>query len=78
MLIGQMGEIEKNASIEIFSAEDSDDFIFLISTRAGSGGLNLTVANTTIIFDTGWNPQNDLQAQGSCQRIGQTQKKLMF
>lgn len=78
MLIGQMGEIEKNASIEIFSAEDSDDFIFLISTRAGSGGLNLTVVNTTIIFDTGWNPQNDLQAQGSSQRIGQTQKKLMF
>lgn len=72
MLIGQMGEIEKkNASIEIFSAEDSDDFIFLISTRAGSGGLNLTVANTTIIFDTGWNPQNGLQAQGRCQRIGQ-------
>lgn len=74
MLIGQMGETEKNASIAKFSAEDSDDFIFLISTRAGSEGLNLTVANTTIIFDPDWNPQNDLQAQGRCHRIGQTQK----
>ena len=74
MLIGSMGEIEKNAAIAQFSDENSDEFIFLISTRAGSEGLNLTVANITIIFDPDWNPQNDLQAQGRCHRIGQTQK----
>ncbi|OHT13784.1 SNF2 family N-terminal domain containing protein [Tritrichomonas foetus] len=74
MLIGSMGETEKNAAIAQFSAKDSKDFVFLISTRAGSEGLNLTVANITIIFDPDWNPQNDLQAQGRCHRIGQTQK----
>ncbi|KAH0795220.1 SNF2 family N-terminal domain containing protein [Histomonas meleagridis] len=74
MLIGSMDDNERNSSIERFSSIDSDSFIFLISTRAGSEGLNLTVADTAIIFDPDWNPQNDLQAQARCHRIGQTQK----
>ncbi|OHT09131.1 SNF2 family N-terminal domain containing protein [Tritrichomonas foetus] len=74
LLIGSMSDSDKTSAIERFSAEDSKSFIFLISTRAGSEGLNLTVANTAIIFDPDWNPQNDLQAQARCHRIGQTQK----
>lgn len=46
-------------------------FIFLLCTRAGGVGINLTAADTVIIFDSDWNPQNDLQAQARCHRIGQ-------
>ena len=47
-------------------------FIFLISTRAGGLGLNLTAADTVILYDSDWNPQVDLQAQDRCHRMGQT------
>ncbi|KAH9268936.1 hypothetical protein BASA83_009070 [Batrachochytrium salamandrivorans] len=45
--------------------------VFLLCTRAGGVGINLTAADTCIIFDSDWNPQNDLQAQSRCHRIGQ-------
>ncbi|MGH0117363.1 UNVERIFIED_CONTAM: hypothetical protein FKN15_033458, partial [Acipenser sinensis] len=48
---------------------DPDVFIFLLSTRAGGLGINLTLADTVIIFDSDW---ADLQAQDRCHRIGQT------
>ena len=54
-----------------FSAPGSDRFIFLICTRAGGVGINLTAADTVIIYDSDWNPQNDIQAQARCHRIGQ-------
>jgi SNF2 family DNA or RNA helicase len=42
-----------------------------LCTRAGGLGINLTAADTVIIFDSDWNPQNDIQAQARCHRIGQ-------
>jgi chromodomain-helicase-DNA-binding protein 7 len=45
--------------------------VYLLSTRAGGFGINLTAADTVIIFDSDWNPQNDLQAQARCHRLGQ-------
>ncbi|MEJ1272775.1 hypothetical protein NN561_003629 [Cricetulus griseus] len=53
----------RQAAIDRFSKPDSDRFVFLLCTRAGGLGINLTAADTCIIFDSDWNPQNDLQVQ---------------
>lgn len=55
----------RQAAIDRFSRPDSDRFVFLLCTRAGGLGINLTAADTCIIFDSDWNPQNDLQVQNT-------------
>ncbi|XP_022915044.1 chromodomain-helicase-DNA-binding protein 1 [Onthophagus taurus] len=64
------GELRRQA-LDHFNADGSTDFCFLLSTRAGGLGINLATADTVIIFDSDWNPQNDLQAQARAHRIGQ-------
>merc|ERR1739846_79035 len=56
----------------IFNDPSSEYFIFLLSTRTGGLGLNLQTADTVIIFDSDWNPHQDLQAQDRAHRIGQS------
>ena len=56
----------------------SDRFVFLLCTRAGGLGINLTAADTVIIYDSDWNPQNDLQAQARCHRIGQNKAVKVY
>lgn len=51
--------------------EDQNIFIFLLSTRAGGLGINLTAADTVIIHDIDFNPYNDKQAEDRCHRVGQ-------
>ena len=51
----------RHQAMEHFNAPGSEDFCFLLSTRAGGLGINLATADTVIIFDSDWNPQNDLQ-----------------
>ncbi|KAI0263616.1 SNF2 family N-terminal domain-containing protein [Gloeopeniophorella convolvens] len=52
--------------------------LFLLSTRAGGLGINLTAADTVVFYDQDWNPQMDLQAQDRAHRIGQTRPVLVF
>ncbi|ESO02849.1 hypothetical protein HELRODRAFT_174282 [Helobdella robusta] len=51
---------------------DSKIFCFILSTRSGGIGVNLTGADTVIFYDSDWNPTMDAQAQDRCHRIGQT------
>lgn len=51
----------RQQAMDHFNAPGSEDFCFLLSTRAGGLGINLATADTVIIFDSDWNPQNDLQ-----------------
>ncbi|XP_013396616.1 transcription activator BRG1 isoform X1 [Lingula anatina] len=62
---------DRGSLLEKFNCKNSEYFIFLLSTRAGGLGLNLQVADTVIIFDSDWNPHQDLQAQDRAHRIGQ-------
>ena len=52
--------------------------MFLLCTKAGGLGINLVAADTCIIYDSDWNPQNDLQAQARCHRIGQKKEVKIY
>ncbi|KAK7934480.1 hypothetical protein WMY93_005376 [Mugilogobius chulae] len=62
---------DRGMLLKKFNEEGSQYFIFLLSTRAGGLGLNLQAADTVVIFDSDWNPHQDLQAQDRAHRIGQ-------
>lgn len=51
---------------------DKRVFAFILSTRSGGVGINLTGADTVVFYDSDWNPTMDAQAQDRCHRIGQT------
>jgi len=76
-LDGSMNFLDRQANIDKFN-QDPEYCIFLLSTRAGGLGINLTAADTCIIYDSDWNPQQDLQAQDRCHRIGQTKPVMIY
>jgi len=76
-LDGRVRGTDRQKSIDRFNQEE-DAFLFLLSTRAGGVGINLTAADICIIFDSDWNPQNDVQAQARCHRIGQTKDVRIY
>lgn len=69
-LDGSTPAAARHAAMEAFNRPDSPDFAFLLSTRAGGLGINLATADTVIIFDSDWNPQNDLQVCALPQHSG--------
>ncbi|KAI0388031.1 P-loop containing nucleoside triphosphate hydrolase protein [Hypomontagnella monticulosa] len=77
-LDGTIGAGPRRLAINHFNAEDSADFCFLLSTRAGGLGINLMTADTVIIFDSDWNPQADLQAMARAHRIGQKRPVTVY
>ncbi|PHZ12069.1 uncharacterized protein RHIMIDRAFT_203115, partial [Rhizopus microsporus ATCC 52813] len=77
-LDGSVPQESRRQQIEEFSDPKSDTMLFLLSTRAGGLGINLTAADTVVIFDSDWNPQMDLQAQDRVHRIGQTKPVLIY
>jgi ATP-dependent helicase STH1/SNF2 len=70
-LDGSTKSDDRSDLLRRFNAPGSDYFCFLLSTRAGGLGLNLQTADTVIIYDSDWNPHQDLQAQDRAHRIGQ-------
>lgn len=55
-----------------------DIFVFLLSTRAGGLGINLTAADTVIFYDSDWNPTTDEQAMDRAHRLGQTRQVTVY
>jgi chromodomain-helicase-DNA-binding protein 1 len=68
----------RRRAIDAFNAPGSPCGVFLLSTRAGGLGINLETADTVVIYDSDWNPQNDLQAMARAHRIGQTRPVSIF
>ena len=76
-LDGAMSYEDRAKTVDDFNS-DPGQFVFLISTRAGGVGLNITSANKVVIFDPNWNPSYDLQAQDRAYRIGQVRDVEVF
>lgn len=70
-LDGTVPSSDRKIAIDHFNAPGSEDYCFLLSTRAGGLGINLMTADTVVLFDSDWNPQADLQAMARAHRIGQ-------
>ncbi|GAD92464.1 DNA excision repair protein (Rad26L), putative [Paecilomyces variotii No. 5] len=76
-LDGAMSYEDRAKIVDDFNS-DPQQFVFLISTRAGGVGLNITSANKVVVVDPNWNPSHDLQAQDRAYRIGQHRDVEVF
>ena len=75
---GSVAQSDRQDQILAFNDPNADTSIFLLSTRAGGQGINLAAADTVLLFDSDWNPQQDLQAQDRAHRIGQTRPVIVY
>ncbi|GAA5964461.1 hypothetical protein JCM21900_002382 [Sporobolomyces salmonicolor] len=78
VLDGSTPQHERLPLVDEFNDSRGDKFCFLISTRAGGVGLNLTGANKVVIFDPNWNPSHDVQAIDRAYRFGQTKEVNVY
>lgn len=76
-LDGSMSYEDRAQAVDEFNS-DPGQFVFLISTKAGGVGLNITSANKVVVVDPNWNPSHDLQAQDRAYRIGQYRDVEVF
>ena len=74
---GITGSLRQEA-IDRFNSPGAKQMVFLLSTRAGGLGINLATADTVIIYDSDWNPHNDIQAFSRAHRIGQQSKVMIY
>ena len=70
--------VDREEQINEFTRQGTDKLIFLISTRAGGLGINLTSANHVVLYDSDFNPQIDLQAMDRAHRIGQKKDVYVY
>ena len=75
---GSTAHEDRIAAIDEYNKPDSEKFIFLLTTRAGGLGINLTTADIVVLYDSDWNPQADLQAMDRAHRIGQTKQVVVY
>ena len=75
---GSTAHEDRIAGIDEYNKEGSEKFLFLLTTRAGGLGINLTSADVVVLFDSDWNPQADLQAMDRAHRIGQKKQVYVF
>ncbi|XP_066991467.2 chromodomain-helicase-DNA-binding protein Mi-2 homolog isoform X1 [Anabrus simplex] len=75
---GNITGSERQEAIDRFNAPGAQQFVFLLSTRAGGLGINLATADSVIIYDSDWNPHNDIQAFSRAHRIGQSNKVMIY
>lgn len=75
---GQTSHEDRISAIDDYNKPDSSKFLFLLTTRAGGLGINLTTADVVVLFDSDWNPQADLQAMDRAHRIGQTKQVYVY
>jgi chromodomain-helicase-DNA-binding protein 7 len=75
---GQVKAKERQVAIDRYNNPNKKRDVFLLSTKAGGVGINLTSANVVIIYDSDWNPQNDVQATARAHRIGQTSEVKVY
>ena len=74
---GSTSVAQRSKLVRLFN-EDASVFLFLLTTRVGGLGLNLTGADRVIIFDPDWNPSTDIQARERAWRIGQEREVSVF
>ncbi|GMM37369.1 DNA translocase [Saccharomycopsis crataegensis] len=75
---GSTAHEDRIDAIDEYNKPDSSKFVFLLTTRAGGLGINLTTANIVVLFDSDWNPQADLQAMDRAHRIGQKKQVEVY
>lgn len=77
-LDGSMSIKKRGKVVEEFNKPESDQFLFMLSSKAGGCGLNLIGANRLVMFDPDWNPANDEQAMARVWRDGQTKPCFVY
>lgn len=70
---------DRQQLVDQFNKSSQDNtFVFLLSTKAGGTGLNIVGASRLVLFDSDWNPANDLQAMGRIHRDGQKRECFIY
>ncbi|RKF54437.1 ISWI chromatin-remodeling complex ATPase ISW2 [Erysiphe neolycopersici] len=75
---GSTAHEDRIAAIDEYNKPESEKFVFLLTTRAGGLGINLTSADIVVLYDSDWNPQADLQAMDRAHRIGQKKQVVVY
>ena len=79
IITGATKSEDRDKYIQEFNHDpDNKIFAFLLSTKAGGLGINLTAADTVIIYDSDWNPKADEQAQDRVHRMGQERPVVVY